>query len=83
MSMLSYKMATKKICLDEVGSFAWRLFDGERTVGEVAEELRQAFGEAVEPVEDRLGELVRMMHREDLIAYPGWDPPARSAVADP
>lgn len=66
---LSYKMATKKVRLDEVGSFAWRLLDGRRTVAQVAEDLRAEFGERIEPVEERLGELVRILHRGGKIAY--------------
>ena len=31
------------------------------------------FGDKVEPTEQRLGRLVRVLRREGLIAYPGWD----------
>jgi hypothetical protein len=68
---LSYKMSAKSVRLDEVGSLAWMLFDGRRTVAQVAEELRATFGERVEPTEERLGVLVRMMHRGGRIAYSG------------
>jgi len=47
--------------------------DGKRTAGEVAVLLREAFGESVEPVEERLGHLIRVMRKEGLLAYPGWD----------
>ncbi len=33
------------IHLDEFGSTAWRLFDGERTVGEIADVLAEAAGD--------------------------------------
>ena len=32
------------------------------------------FGEEVEPAEERVGQLIRMLRRERLLAYPGWDP---------
>lgn len=71
---LSFQLAVRNLRLDEVGSFAWRLLDGEHTVGEVAEALRERFGEAVEPAEERLGHLVRLLRQEGLVAYPEWDP---------
>jgi hypothetical protein len=66
---LNYKMSAKSVRLDEVGSFAWKLLDGRRTVGQVAEELRVEFGEKVEPAEERLGEMIRMLHRGGMIDY--------------
>ena len=36
LALLSYKIWNKKVRLDEVGSFAWRMLDGRRTVAEVA-----------------------------------------------
>ena len=68
-----HKMSASRIRLDEVGTFAWRHLDGERTVAEVAELLRGEFGERVEPAEERLGHLVWVMRREGLLGYPGWD----------
>jgi hypothetical protein len=66
---LRFALAVRRIRLDQVGSAAWRDCDGHRTVGDVATRLRAAFGEAVEPVEERLGSLVRMLRREGLLAY--------------
>jgi hypothetical protein len=66
---LSYRLSAKTVRLDDIGSLAWRLFDGRRSVAEVAEELRATFGERVEPAEERLGMLVRMMHRGGRIDY--------------
>jgi hypothetical protein len=67
-------MAVKSLRLDEVGSFAWQLLDGEHTVGQVAVAVREHFGDAVEPAEERVGHLVRLLRQEGLIAYPEWDP---------
>ncbi len=71
---LSYNLSMRKIRLDERGSFLWRLVDGEHSVAEVAEAMRQRFGEEVEPAEERAGQLIRMLRRERLLAYSGWDP---------
>ncbi len=66
-------LSARKIRLDAVGSFAWLLLDGKRTVGQAAALLSEEFGEKVDPSEERLGYLVRVFRREGLVAYPGWD----------
>jgi hypothetical protein len=71
-----HRMSANRVRLDEVGSFAWTCLDGERTVAEVADLLRTEFGERVDPAEERLGHLVRLMRREGFLGYPGWDDPA-------
>lgn len=70
---VSWFLSVRRIRLDAFGSHAWKRFDGERRVAEVAVELRGEFGEVVEPVEERLGEFVRRLRREGLLAYPEWD----------
>jgi hypothetical protein len=56
----------------------WDRLDGHHTVGEIAELARQELGEVVEPAEERVGRLVLMFRREDLVAFPGIDPEAAS-----
>ncbi len=73
LAWLSSKMSSKRVRLDEVGSLAWTLLDGRRTVGEVAAALRERFGDRVEPAEERLGTLLRSLHRGGLVGYPGYD----------
>ena len=70
---LRYWLAVRRIRLDERGSLAWSLLDGTKSVAQVADALRDEFGDEVEPAEDRAGQLIRMLHKEDLLAYPGWD----------
>ena len=69
LAWVGYTMSTKKVRLDDVGSFAWKLFDGRRSVSEVAARLAVEFGERVAPAEERLGELVRMLHRGGMLSY--------------
>jgi hypothetical protein len=73
MDRFFHKMSAHRIRLDDVGSFAWVHFDGERTVGEVGELMRGEFGDRVDPVEERLGRLVWVMRKEGFLAYPDWD----------
>ena len=70
---LLVEMSTRRIRLDDVGSALWLLLDGERTVGDVAGELRVRFGDAVEPAEERAGTLVRLLHRQLFVEFPGID----------
>ena len=50
------RMRTKpfKVHLDDVGAFVWQRCDGETRVAEIADGLREQFGERIEPAEDRL-----------------------------
>jgi len=81
---LLHLLSAKRIRLDSVGSFAWLQLDGDRSVSQVIDLLREKFGERVEPAEERLGHLVRVFRREGFVAYPGWDDEAlaRAKLAD-
>lgn len=72
--LISYWLSVPRIRLDEVGSVTWLLLDGRRTVGEVAQQVRERFGDALEPVEERTGIFVRTLRYQGFLAYPGWDP---------
>ncbi len=50
-----------KIHLDEAGSIVWNLIDGEKTVFEIANILKNKLGENVEPVYERTGKLIAIM----------------------
>jgi hypothetical protein len=43
-----------RVDLDEIGSFVWRLCDGTRTAGEIADDMSEHFGDEIEPVMERL-----------------------------
>jgi len=68
-----YMMAPARIRLDRIGSFAWLGIDGQTTVGELARGVRSEFGESAEPVEQRLGQFVRLLRRERFVSYPELD----------
>ena len=70
---VQYGMAVPRIRLDDRGAFVWNHLDGRRTVGEIAQLARERFGESIEPAEERVGRLVLMFRREDLVAIPGID----------
>ena len=66
---IDHLLGAPRLKLDATGSFAWRRFDGATSVGEVAAQMRGALGVEAEPVEQRLGSFVRLLHRERLIRY--------------
>lgn len=69
----TYYLSARRIRLDEFGTFAWLQFDGRCTAGEIAERMRARYGPSVEPIEQRLGAFIRLLRREGLVAYAGWD----------
>jgi hypothetical protein len=57
----------RRLRLDEYGSCVWQHIDGDRTVHEIAVVLREKFGDAIEPVFDRLGLFMSLLHRNQYI----------------
>lgn len=66
---LSAMTGVRRLRLDPRGSFLWRRIDGERTITALAEELREAFGEAVEPAEERVTRFLSWLERERLVEH--------------
>ena len=66
---VSFMLAPPRIRLDEVGSFAWLRMSGTLKVGDLAALVREEFGERVDPVNQRLGHLVRLLKRERFVSY--------------
>jgi hypothetical protein len=66
---VSFMLAPPRIRLDEVGSFAWLRMSGSIDVGDLAALVREEFGDRVEPVNQRLGHLVRLLKRERFVSY--------------
>ncbi len=63
------KPKVSRIDLEKVGSAVWLNMDGRRTVGQLADMLSTAFGEAVDPVYERTAQYVRMLHHGGYIRY--------------
>jgi len=56
-----------RVRLDEVGAATWEAIDGRRTVGEIAEILKDRFGDRVEPCYERCSMFVRSLDRGAMI----------------
>jgi hypothetical protein len=56
-----------RVKLDARGSFIWGLCDGSTPVREMVERLEDEFGDAAEPVYDRIGKFLRKLEREECV----------------
>lgn len=61
------------IKLDEYGSFLWLRIDGEKSVGALAEALREEYGEAAEPLYDRLVHYMQILRNNRFVLFRGKD----------
>lgn len=61
-----------RVNLDQFGSHVWNRIDGSSTVREIGVSLREAFGEEVEPVYQRLGLFCRQLAANRFIRLSGW-----------
>ena len=57
------------IKLDEYGSFVWKNIDGVRTVGQLAQAMKERFGDKAEPLYDRLVHYMRILYNNQFILY--------------
>ena len=55
--------------LDETGSFLWPLIDGEKTVAQLAECLKQQFGEKAEPLLPRIVRYFQIVESYHFIQF--------------
>ncbi len=58
-----------RVNLDSYGTFVWLCMDGRTTVREIGAQLREEFGEGVEPLYERLAHFLSLLERNGLITY--------------
>jgi hypothetical protein len=56
-----------RIRLDEIGTLVWKNCDGQLSAQEIAEKLRERFGDKVEPAEDRLQQFITQLIHARMI----------------
>ena len=61
------------IQLDEYGSFLWKQIDGQRTVGDLAQQMKAHFGGRAEPLYDRLVKYMQILRNNRFILFRGKD----------
>ena len=65
------KAPVSHVHLDEMGSFVWPLIDGESTVLAVGKTVKAHFGEAAEPLYERLAKFFTILESYGFIQ---WNP---------
>lgn len=60
-----------KIKLDKYGSQVWRHIDGRHNVMQIADFLKEEFGEVVDPVYERVGKFILSLEKSKFIIYKG------------
>lgn len=60
-----------RIKLDAIGSFVWEQCDGNRSVKELAENMKGQFGDDVEPLYDRLTLFLQSLEKNRFIYFKG------------
>jgi hypothetical protein len=58
-----------KIRLDEIGSAFWRRCDGQQSVRTIAEQQKQEFGDAVEPLYERISRFLHTLDKNRFIKF--------------
>ena len=67
--LLLKKPKVSHIHLDENGSFAWLQIDGEKSILEIGEPVKEHFGEAAEPLYPRLAQFFKILYDNKFILY--------------
>jgi hypothetical protein len=75
------RLSPYRVHLDAFGSFVWRRCDGSATVREIARGLREAFGESIEPAEDRLVAFLTRLIRGRFLVVSADRPPRHPSDA--
>ncbi|MCM0650286.1 PqqD family protein [Clostridium swellfunianum] len=63
------KPTVSDVELDEIGSKVWQCIDGQKTVYDIGEELKNYFGEKIDPVYDRLIMYLRYLNKKSWISF--------------
>jgi len=66
---LFYKPKVSHVKLDKIGSFIWKRIDGERTINDLANELKSKYGDKIEPLYDRLIHYIKILYNNKFIIY--------------
>ena len=55
--------------LDEMGSFLWKRLDGKKSIEDLGEKFKEAFGEKAEPLYERLAKYMQILHSYGFISF--------------
>lgn len=57
------------IDLDEIGSFIWKQIDGERSIYEISQLVKEEFGEDAEPLYERLIQYMNVLKNNGFVKF--------------
>lgn len=57
------------IHLDEIGSFAWLMIDGEKDIVKIGEKVSEHFGDKAEPLYERLAQYFKILENYGFIEW--------------
>ena len=64
-----HRPRTTQVHLDETGSYLWPLIDGQKTVAELADRLKEQFGEKAEPLYPRIVKYFQIVESYHFIRF--------------
>ena len=57
------------IHLDDLGSFVWKLIDGQKSIIDIGKEVEQHFGESANPLYERLATYFQMLESYNFVTF--------------
>ncbi|MBE5852111.1 MAG: PqqD family protein [Lachnospiraceae bacterium] len=63
------KPKKSRIELEDMGTFIWETMDGEMTVYEIGQRVKEQFGEKAEPLYERLSTYIKILHENKFVVY--------------
>lgn len=58
-----------RVDLDEMGSFIWKHIDGKKTLQDIAELIKDEFGDEAEPLYDRFIQYINILKNNKFIKF--------------
>ena len=55
--------------LDEMGTFVWPILDGESTITQLGEKVKEHFGDKAEPLYPRLAKYIQVLHSYHFVEF--------------
>lgn len=67
--LIARKPRYSYIELDDFGTFVWHSIDGERSIYDIGQLVKEHFGDKAEPLYERLCYFIKLLHKNQFIVY--------------
>jgi len=73
-----------RVKLDDVGSFVWRRLDGTTSFRSIVGQMKECFGDRVEPADERLKMFYKILYKDKFVELfaPARDQTTPSSCSD-